>query len=314
MSDYEDIITADKDEDLDGVSTGLKNLDREIGAIQGFPKGRITLLTGKYSTGKSSLALFAMAQAQKLGMDTLWVDTEMTFDKKHAEMCGVDITKLKLMRQTEHAEKVFDSIERYFVGDTEKKVKPAKNAFVVLDSYSGLSIRDEVEADAGAKDFGAKTKMLARFFRKIKTPVYTSKSVFVILAHEYPSMSQPVYMILVGGDAMAKTPSLWIDLKKKPGVYLKKGDERVGEVIEATMKKNKVGGAKYASADLQFVFGEGWNPTADILADAIEAGIITRTGNTFWLGEEKIGTKAKLDEWLKENSEQLQELLTPLNK
>lgn len=311
MSDYEEIIVADKDKDLEGVSTGLPNLNREIGPVGGFPIGRITLLTGKYSTGKSSLALFALAQAQKMGMECLWIDTEMTFDSKHSAMCGVDNSKLKLMRQTGYAEKVFDTIERFLAGNEYEKIKPHKNAFVVLDSYSGLSIRDEVEGSAEVKDFGAKTKLLARFFRKIKTPVSMYGSVFIILAHEYPSMSQPVYMILVGGDAMAKTPSLWLDLKKKPNSYLSSSGERVGEIIVATAKKNKIGGKKYAEAELQFVFGKGWNPVADLVADALERQVITRTGNTFFYGDFKIGTKTKLDEWFKipENEALIKEAL-----
>lgn len=314
MSDYEKIISADKDEELGGVSTGLPNLDRAIGHLRGFPIGRMTLLTGRYSTGKTSLALFALAQAQRKGMDCVWVDTEMAFDKHHATMSGVDIKQLKLIKQTEYAEKVLDTMELYLMGND--KVKPHKNVFMVLDSFQGLSVRDEVEATAEAKDFGAKAKMFSRFLRKIKTPVYMNKSILVVMGYEYKSMTMPVYMILAGGDGMEKTPSLWIDLKKKPSAWLNKGDERVGEVIMATLKKNKVGGLRYAEAELQFVWGDGWNPTADILADALEQELITKSGNTYWFKSSKIGTKSKLDEWMKieENvafiKEQLQELLT----
>ena len=309
--DYEKIISADKDDDYDSVPTGLPNLDRAIGSVRGFPVGRVTLLTGRYSTGKTSLALFALAQAQTKGMDCLWIDTEMAFDKQHAQMCGVDTSKLKLMRQTRDAEKVFDTVERYLAGNETEKVKPHKNCFVVLDSYGGLSIREEVESDSSKKDFGAKTKLLARFFRKIKTSLHQYKSTLVVMGHEYKSMTMPPYMILVGGDAMEKTPSLWIDLKKKSGSYLKRGDERVGEVITATVKKNKIGGIRYAEVDLQFVFGEGWNPVADILADAMDREIITRVGNTFHILGEKIGTKSKLDEWFKitENADKVRGLL-----
>lgn len=301
MSDYEDIISADDDDDLGGVSTGLPQLDRMIGPIGGFPIGRVSLLTGKYSTGKSSLALFSLAQAQREGMDTLWVDTEMTFDKDHSAMCGVDNSKLKLMRQTSHAEKVFDTVEEY--------LRKTQNAFVVLDSYSGLSIADEVQNDASKADFGAKTKMLARFFRKVKIPIARNKSVFIIMAHEYPRMGAPG-MILVGGDAMAKTPSLWIDLYKKPGVYLKSGDERVGEVIVANIKKNKIGGRKYAECDLQFVFGQGWNPVADLVADALDRGILQKEGNTYSFNGEKVAVgKSKLDAWSKLNENELKTAL-----
>lgn len=311
MSDYEEIISADKDEELGAVPTGLPNLDREIGRMRGFPIGRITLLTGRYSTGKTSLALFTLAQAQKAGMDCVWIDTEMAFDKYHATMSGVDVPKLKLMKQTEYAEKVLDTMELYLMGDATKKIKPHRNVFMVLDSYQGLSHRDEVESTAEAKDFAGKAKMFSRFLRKIKTHVYMNKSVLVVMGYEYKSMSQPVYMILAGGDGMEKTPSLWIDLKKKPNGALYQGDTKSGEVIVATMKKNKVGGVRYAEAELEFEFANGWNPTADVLADALEQEIITKTGNTYWFKDFKIGTKSKLDEWFKieENAAMVKELL-----
>lgn len=304
MSEYEEIISADADESLAGVSTGLPQLDREIGPTGGFPYGRVVLLTGKYSTGKSSLALFALSQAQKEGMNCLWIDTEMTFDKDHSRMCGVDNSKLKLMRQTTFAEKVFDTVENY--------LSHTKNAFVVLDSYSGLSTRDETEKDAGAADFGAKSKMVARFFRKIKIPLALNKSILVVMAHEYPRMSGPG-MTLAGGDSMAKTPSLWIDLYKKHGVSLKSGEDVVGEVIVAKIKKNKIGGKKYAEADLQFVFGVGWNPVSDLLQDALDREIIKKVGNSFYLGERKLGVgMAKLREAFKDEALQ-QEIKTLLS-
>ncbi len=310
MSDYEEIFPASKDDELVGISTGLPQLDRMIGPVGGIPVGRISLLTGKYSTGKTSLALFIIASAQKKGMECLLVDSEMAFDKEHARMCGVDVGKLQIMRQNSHAEKVLDTVERFLAGNEHEKLKPHKNALVVLDSYSGLSIADEVSKDASGADYGAKAKMFTRFLRKIKTPIKMHGSVLVVLGHEYPSMTMPVYMILAGGDGMAKGPSLWLDLKKKPGVFLKSGDERVGEVIVATAKKNKIGGKKYAESDLQFVFGSGWNPVADYVQDALDRGIITKEGNSYYFAQEKIAVgRPKLDAWAKLNAEELKKSL-----
>jgi len=294
MSDYEEIVRASQTEKIRAVSTGLPQLDRTIGGSAfGIPVARMTLLTGPFSTGKTSLALFIVAQHQREGIECLWVDTEGTFDKDHATMCGVDVDKLLIAKQSSHAEKVLDTIENFFI--------TTKNKLVVLDSYGGLSIRDEMEKDASGADFGAKSKVFARFLRKVKTYMELNQSSLIVMGYEYVRMGAPG-KILAGGDGMAKNPSLWIDLYKKPGVYLRSGDERVGEIIVATIKKTKLGGKKWAECEIQFVFGKGWNPVSDILQDALDKGVITRTGNTFYAFGEKIGTKAKMNEMM-ENEE-----------
>lgn len=303
MSDYEEIIPASRTEKIGAISTGLPQLDRAIGGSAfGIPKKRMTLLTGPFSTGKTSLAFNILAQHQKAGMECLWVDTEGTFDKDHATMCGVDIGSLLLAKQSEYAEKVLDTIENFVIH--------SKNKLVVLDSYGGLSIRDEMEKDASGADFGAKAKMFTRWLRKIKVYLDMNNCSLIVMGYEYVRMGAPG-KILAGGDGMAKTPSLWIDLYKKPGVYIKQGDERVGEVIVAVIKKTKLGGKKWAECEIQFVFGEGWNPVSDMLQDAIDRGVITRTGNTFFFGEEKLGTKGKVQEWMKieENAKRVEEAL-----
>lgn len=280
-----EIRSADKDDEVEGIPTGLPQLDRIIGSCAGIPRGRITVLSGKFSVGKSTLALTIVGEAQKMGITCLWADTEMTFSKEHAQMCGVDTKKLLLVRQETVAEEILDTLEEYITKN--------KNVFVVLDSYSGLSIKDEVEKDAGGADFGAKAKMMARFFRKIKTPLHLGNSTFLTMSHEYDRMGGPG-TVLAGGDGMQKSPSLWI--KMAPAFkdrYVLKGDERVSEVIVAKIEKTKMG-RRFGECRMEFMYGKGFNRVAGILEEAIERGVITKDGNTFYLGEEKLGTKGKV--------------------
>lgn len=297
---------ADQDGDIEGISTGLPQLNRIIGKVGGIPIDRMTLITGDFSTGKSSLALFMAGEAQQIRKEVLWIDSEGTFDKYHARMCKADPSKMRKLRQETYAEDLLNTVEDY--------VQNSNDTCVVIDSYGALSIRDEVEKDMSGADFGAKSKMFARFLRKVIPKLGLKHCTLIVIAHEYDKMGGAGGKVLVGGDAMRKFPSLWIGLKPKFGVVLKQGDKRVGDVLIATIKKNKTGGNRFEECDLQFIYGEGFNPQSDLLQDALEKNVITKTGNSYHFRGEKIGMISKLREWMKDetNAEKVKHALGTL--
>ena len=223
------IMFASQDEDFGSISTGLPTLNRILGETRGIPIGKVSVFTGNYSVGKSTLALFCVREAQKKGIDCLWADSEMTFSKQHAKDSGVNIEKLKLLRKR-YAEELLDSVEDYL---TENK-----NVLAVLDSYSGLCPRKEMEKSNEGFTIAGKSRLIAKFFRKVKTHLYFNQNTLIVINHQYANIMGHG-QILAGGDSMQKTPSLWIDLAYKSGVALKQGDMRIGDVIISTVKKNE---------------------------------------------------------------------------
>ena len=273
------IITADMDGEIGGISTGLPQLDRLTG-VGGIPIGRVSIITGNYSVGKSTLALSVVREAQKEGYKCLWADSEISFTKEYAELIGVNNKKLDLLRAS-HAEAFLDAIEEYVTKNSK--------CLVVLDSYSGLSDRQETEKTNEGFTIATKARLVAKFLRKIKTPLFFNESALIIVNHEYANISGHG-TILAGGDTMQKVPSLWIKLTR-PGSQnmIKQGDTFIGERVIARLQKVKVGGNRFGECELQYYYGRGFDAKSDDWQKALDEGIIMKKGNTYFMGETKLG-------------------------
>lgn len=276
--------------DIDVISTGLPQLDKITG-ISGIPTKRITEISGPPSIGKTTLALNIIAQAQKLGMKTLFLDSEWTFLEQHAEICGVILDKLDLL-QSPLAEDMLDEVEKY--------ISKHKNACVVIDSIGGLHSRQEFEKSVGEKVIGVQAGLIARFCRHIVPLLAINNVALIVLNHEFVDLFSGREMTS-GGAKLAFHKSLWIKLKMKSGTVLKAGDKRVGEKVIVQIRKNKVGGLRHAECELSMIYGRGFAPEFDILEQAIEKGVVHKSGNSFFFGKEKLAvgmqkTRAILEE------------------
>ena len=264
------------------VPTGYTQLDKILGG--GIPLRRITEISGKYGVGKSTLAY-----AQKERLDTLWADTEFSFGDDYAEMNGVEPTQLDLIQ--EHlAEDVLDMLEEW--------VSKHKNAVVVLDSIGGLLTKEQAEKGVGEKVIGGQAKVVATFCRKI-TPLLAMNNVaLVVLNHEFTDLMSGRLMTS-GGAKLGYHKSIWLRLVPA-SKRLMKGEEQIGEVIQAEIRKNKLAPTMKQSVELQLIYGEGFNRQADLLEDALTKGVIRKEGQSYFIGEEKIcrGLPA-LREWFK---------------
>jgi len=303
------IPRASASEGFDVIPTGLPQVDRVLG-IGGIPFKRITEISGKWSVGKTTLALSVVKQAQDLGYPVIWVDAEWAWDSEYAKYLGVDTDKLGLL-QTRAAEDSLDELLVYVEGDKQKGIKPGKNTLIIIDAVGALHPREEAEKDSGERTIGAQSSLVARFCRKIVPMLHLNNNALVVLNHEYTPIETNGGRPSVktsGGAKLEYHKSVWIRLMRN-GVYLKQGDEFIGCKVEVEIKKNKLARTERQKAILEMNFGEGFDRLSDLRERAIDAGVIKKTNNTYSFGEEKIGTSGKLKEWLKEHEEEVKAAL-----
>jgi len=280
--------------DVEVIPTGLF-VDKLTG-VGGIPRGVITEIFGDESIGKSSFCLQMIASAQKQGLKCLFSDVEWSYDVRYAESLGVDNSKLGLIRER-FAEETLDAIE--------EAVESGNWDLIVLDSVGGILPRAEAEKGAGEKTIGGQAGIIARFCRKV-VPLLRMKNVaLVVINHSFVDIMSGKIMTS-GGKKLSYHKSLSIRFKQKFGVTIKQGDRKVGKVVVGEVKKNKLAATEGLELDGQLIFGVGFSTSADVLNDAIDKGIITKRGNTFFFGEEKLGIGLnKVRTLLQENEELL---------
>lgn len=285
-----EIPTADSIEEVTSIPTGLPQLDRITG-ISGVPIGRITEISGKWSAGKSTLALQIVAEAQKMGKTCIWHDTEFTWSSSYARDLGVDTSRLLLL-QKQTAEEALDVILEL--------AREKKGMLMVVDSVGGIHPKDEAERESGARTIGAQAGLVARFCRKVVPHVALNGHALVMLNHEYLEIGalRPTVKTS-GGEKLSYHKALWIRLNRT-GMNVKVGEKIVGYKAEAEIRKNKVASTERQKCDLEMEYGKGFLAAASLFDDAVAAGVITRTGNTHWFGDLKLGSVAKVKEALKE--------------
>ena len=247
--------------------------------IGGIPRGVITEIFGDEGIGKSSLCLQLVANAQKLGLRCLWVDVEWSYSAAYAEILGVDNAKLGLMRER-FAETILDALE--------EEIDAGNWDLVIFDSIGGITPRAEVEKGIDGKVIGGQAGLLAKFCRKVVPSLRINNVALVVINHQFVDIMSG-RLLTSGGKKLAYHKSLSIRLKTKSGVTIKQGDRKVGKVVIGEIRKNKLAATEGLMLDGQLIFGTGFSVGADLLNLALDKGVITKTGNTYWFGKEKLG-------------------------
>lgn len=274
------------------LDTGLF-IDRATG---GIPFGRITELWGDASVGKSTLALQIIASAQQQGLKCLYADVEYSYEPRYAANLGVINSELGIIQEPT-AESVLEHIEEHLGGKASEVP-----VIVVLDSIGGLTPLKEIEKGTDGKVIGGQAGLVARFCRRIVPVLHQKNIALIVINHSFIDIMSGRLMTS-GGKKLEYHKSLSIRLTVKPKMHLQQGGREIGKVVVATVYKDKVGGNEKAEADGHLLFKEGFSKQADILEEAIRKEILVRKGNTFWLGEEKLGMMGKLRERLKTDVE-----------
>lgn len=272
------IAYADSIEDVDVIPTGLF-LDKLTG-IGGIPRGVITEIFGDEGIGKSSLSLQIVAAAQALGLKCLWADVEWSFSPRYAAHLGVDNSKLGLVRER-IAEDMLDVLE--------EEVDKGDWDLVILDSVGGILPRADAVKGASGKTIGTQAGLIAKFCRNIVPGLALNNVALVAINHGFTDLMSGK-MMTSGGKKLAYHKALSIRLKAKFGTpALKIGDRKVGKVVVGEVRKNKHAGTEGMELEGQLIFGGGFSASADLLADAIEKGVIVKKGTTYYFGTEKLG-------------------------
>lgn len=272
------------------VSTGLSSLDWAVG-IGGLPRGRMVEIIGRESTGKSALALSVVANAQKQGLRCVWVDAENAFDRNFATTIGVDVNSLQFV-ETEmgYGEEYAEAIEDI--------IKNKKADVIVVDSLDAVTPRAKLEAEAGQGVLGVKARFFSDLCRKI---VYDLKKNNVLLI----LISQVRLNIMTGHEDTPGGMSIRfyssVRLKIKQVKALTSGEKITGKKVVVTVVKNKVS-IPGKAVECNYLFESGWSEEAGVVDTALEAGLITREGNTYFYKEEKLGAGLnKVREFLESN-------------
>ncbi|MBI3638582.1 recombinase RecA [Candidatus Wolfebacteria bacterium] len=285
--------------DVDAISTGSFSLDLALG-VGGFPKGRIIEVFGPESSGKSTLALHAIAEVQKKNGKVAYIDAEHALDPEYAKKLGVKLTDL-LISQPDSGEDALNILESL--------VRSGMIDAVVVDSVAALTPKTEIEGEMGAQYIGLQARMMSQACRKITALADRSKTLIIFINQIRDKIGMMGYgdpTTTPGGRALKFYASVRIDLRRI--AQIKKGEDVVGNRTRAKVVKNKVA-PPFKIAEFDIMYGEGISYEGDVLNTALKYGVVKKTGNTLFFGDEKLGVGADVSRLkLKEDKKLLGEI------
>ena len=285
--------------DVDVVSTGSFSLDQALG-VGGFPKGRIVEVFGPEASGKSTLALHALAEVQKKGGKAAYIDAEHALDPEYAQKLGVKLNDL-LISQPDSGEDALNILESL--------VRSGVIDLVVIDSVAALTPRAEIEGEMGAQFIGLQARLMSQALRKITALTDRAGTLIIFINQIREKIGMMGYgdpTTTPGGRALKFYASVRIELKRI--AQIKKGEEVVGNRTRAKVVKNKVA-PPFKIAEFDIMYGEGISYEGDVLNMALKVGVVKKTGNTLSFEGEKLGVGLEASrEKLKQDKKLLEEI------
>ena len=276
---------------IPSISTGAVSLDYALG-IGGVPRGRVIEIFGPESSGKTTLALQVIAQAQKLGGMAAFVDAEHALDSQYAAKLGVDLENL-LVSQPDNGEQALEIVEVL--------VRSGAVDVVVVDSVAALVPRAEIEGEMGEAQMGLQARLMSQALRKLTGIVSKSKTslIFINQLREKIGVMFGNPETTTGGRALKFYASVRIDIRRIGAI--KDGDQVVGGRTRVKVVKNKVA-PPFREAEFDVMYGEGISREGDLLDLAVDRKIVEKSGTWFAFGGERLGQgRENVKQFMKEN-------------
>lgn len=285
--------------DVNSIPSGSIGLDNALG-VGGYPRGRIIEIFGPESSGKTTLALHAIAEAQKTSGICAFIDAEHAMDPEYAKRLGVKIDEL-LISQPDTGEQALEIVESL--------VRSGKMDIIVIDSVAALTPRDEIEGDMGAHHVGKQARLMSQALRKLTAIVAKSKTV-VIFINQIRMQIGVMFgnpETTPGGKALKFYTSVRLDIRRI--AQIKKGEEVVGGRVRVKVVKNKVA-APFKQTEFDLMYNEGISREGEIIALGEKYEIINKAGASYSYGNEKLGRGYDATrQFLRENKKIANEIL-----
>ncbi len=291
-------------QEIPTISTGSLALNEALGS-GGYPRGRVIEIFGPESSGKTTLALHAIAEAQKAGLITTFIDAEHALDINYAIKIGVEPGSL-LLSQPDYGEQALEIADNL--------IRNNSSDLIVIDSVAALVPKAEIEGEMGESHMGLQARLMSQALRKLTAITHKTNSM-VIFINQVRNKIGVVYgnpETTTGGNALKFYASVRLEVRKAENI--KQGENIIGNRIKVKVVKNKIS-APFKEIMMEIIYGEGININSEIVDMAIERNIISRSGTWYSIGEEQLGQgRENVISLIKENPTLREKILKEIYK